>query len=123
MSAQTTLFDPPAPMVRHSDPSTSRLAAMSVDVKAGQAKVLRALADLVTATDQQIESHPLCCGMGRGSAIKRRLELQRKPDRKTGRVAGPPLVEECGVTGPPRRLRVWRLTAAGREALAKLEAA
>lgn len=122
MSAPT-LFDLPDPMVRHSDPSTSRLAAMSVDVKAGQAKVLRALADLVTATDQQIESHPLCVGMGRGSAIKRRLELQRKPDRKTGRAAGPALVEECGVTGPPRRLRVWRLTEAGREALAKLEAA
>jgi hypothetical protein len=100
-----TLFDEqpnPSPMVRASDPPTSKYAAKSVDVTAGRAKVHAALTDLGRATDQEIEQHPACRGMGRGSAIKRRLELER---------AG--LVERCGVSFEGnRRLLVFRLVAA-----------
>jgi hypothetical protein len=101
--SQTTLFpDPnPSPMVRSTDGPTSRLAAKRVQVGPGQAKVLAALRDLGRATDQEIERHPLTAYMGRGSAIKRRLELER---------AG--LVERCGVSFEGnRRLLVFRLVA------------
>ena len=98
MNAPTLFDDPnPAPMVRSTDGPTSRLAAQRVDVSGGQAKVLAALRRLGASTDEQITAAEECAGMGRGSAIKRRLELER---------AG--LVVRCGVTGPPRRMLVFR---------------
>ena len=100
MTGQPTLFaDPnPAPMVRSGDPITSRLAAKKADINRGQQCVLAALTRLVTGTDEDIENAPECAQMGRGSARKRRLELQR---------AG--LVVHCGFSFEPRRMMVFRV--------------
>lgn len=102
MSTTTTavsLFDQTPPMVRHTDPPTSKLASKRLRVGPGQRKVLAALLVLGEGTDHDIRESRACSGMGYGSASKRRNECERYG-----------WVEAAGVRGS--RI-VWRLTATG----------
>lgn len=103
MTGQASLFDKGSPLVRHSDPPTSKLAADRLLVGPGQRQVLLALLRLGTASDKEIRESRECSGMGYGSSVKRRLDCQ-----KYG------WVEPAGVSSG-RRMIVWRLTEKGKE--------
>lgn len=97
--------------VRPSDPDTSHEAAASQTPERrsrGQWLVLRALAEHGPLTDFQ---HQAINGLQQTSAGKRRRELQR-----AGLVEAVP-----GVSPSGSRMKVWRLTAEGRQAYLDLD--
>lgn len=109
-----TLFDVESPMVRSSDPDTSRQAAEKVKVTAGMDRG-RALLALADAGPRGLNDFELASRTGKAqtSIGKRRKELQ-----SIGLVERAPLHPRPSPSGSPSI--VWRLTEAGYAKAAEL---